>query len=58
MNPNGVTAAGTTLRANGWFCSRQFMADLQKAGWDESARAVGFKRIECAGGGETSWLDL
>lgn len=50
MNPDDVTAVGvdkTTLRVEGWFCSRQFIYDFQHGDLAAQAAGYGFKRLEC-----------
>jgi hypothetical protein len=53
MNPDSVTANGTTLHVEGWFCTRQFMFDFSRGGDSARAKAVGFTRIECASAAES-----
>lgn len=57
MNPDGVSANGTTLVIRGWFCSRQYTYDIQ-SGLSDQARRLGFKRIECDNALGSWWLDL
>jgi hypothetical protein len=57
MNPDGVTADGKSLRIRGWFCTRQFIYDFQKT-TAETARALGFTKVDCNSGLEDWSVDL
>ena len=54
LNPEGVSAAGTTLSVDGWFCSRQFLHDMETSGWTARAKLVGFTKLDCRG----YWTEL
>lgn len=54
LNPDGVRVDGTTLSVNGWFCSRQFLHDMESSGWTTRAKLVGFTKLDCRG----YWTEL
>ena len=50
MNPRDVSTGGpqsTTLKIEGWFCSRQWMYDMMKGDIASTSRSIGFKVIRC-----------
>lgn len=61
MNPDGVRASGpdaTTLHIDGWFCTRQTVFDLANGEAGAEARAIGFRKIECASAAQSWNMDL
>lgn len=58
MNPDGVSAVGSTLAVRGWFCSRQFCFNFTNGAISKDARAVGFKQMTCSNALESYTQEL
>lgn len=61
MNPDSVSASGpnaTVLSVSGWFCSRQFVYDMQRSSRYDDIKALGFKRVVCWTAFATDSFDL
>jgi hypothetical protein len=53
MNPDDVSAVGDerkTLKVRGWFCTRQYVYDVQNGALGSELRGAGFTKISCESG--------